>query len=409
MIRHTHFSISGNTIECIVYLECLKKVGNNVFDVYIDFRQIKDLNHFVQSNPNNQIFNKIGPTYIELLSLKTNKRLLTGCYYKLNIDLLNRFDFVENTESLFIKRSYNLNNMQYPGVDTEEILQKHTVLDPQELFRNKINGQFTIEELHNYNLKLCVRDVGQANWNELIDNNIVKYVYDIGAELHSKIDDVKKLLYERVDDYKRDKPILVLSHWDIDHIQCMLYVDIQTIRDCFSKCICIDMMKTITSLKIYNNILKALGKDNVYCIRPADRTNGITMHLWNRIGNIAFYKGEKSRNINYAGLCMFVSGKIKSANFTGDIKLIQAKYVYDQEKEFNSNTIDGHILVAPHHGGDYGKKARSYSQPTTDVVISVGAGNSYGHPEKYMLSYLQELCSNNINRTDKNGDVVKSI
>lgn len=154
MIRHTHFSISGNTIECIVYLECLKKVGNNVFDVYIDFRQIKDLNHFVQSNPNNQIFNKIGPTYIELLSLKTNKRLLTGCYYKLNIDLLNRFDFVENTESLFIKRSYNLNNMQYPGVDTEEILQKHTVLDPQELFRNKINGQFTIEELHNYNLKI---------------------------------------------------------------------------------------------------------------------------------------------------------------------------------------------------------------------------------------------------------------
>lgn len=169
------------------------------------------------------------------------------------------------------------------------------------------------------------------------------------------------------------------------------------------------MMKTITSLKIYNNILKALGKDNVYCIRPADRTNGITMHLWNRIGNIAFYKGEKSRNINYAGLCMFVSGNIKSANFTGDIKLIQAKYVYDQEKELNSNTTDGHILVAPHHGGDYGKKARSYSRSTTDVVISVGAGNSYGHPEKYMLSYLQELSNNNINRTDKNGDVVKSI
>ena len=67
--------------------------------------------------------------------------------------------------------------MQYPGVDTEEILQKHTVLDPQELFRNKINGQFTIEELHNYNLKLCVRDVGQANWNELIDISIISLGY----------------------------------------------------------------------------------------------------------------------------------------------------------------------------------------------------------------------------------------
>ena len=70
--------------------------------------------------------------------------------------------------------------------------------------------------------------------------------------------------------------------------------------------------------------------------------------------------------------------------------MIQAKYVYDQEKEFNSNTIDGHILVAPHHGGDYGKKARSYSQPTTDVVISVGAGNSYGHPEKlYVILFAR--------------------
>ena len=299
--------------------------------------------------------------------------------------------------------------MPYPKDDAEEILQRHSVLDPHELSCEKINEQFSLEELYDCDFKLCVRNVGQANWNELLANNTVKFVYDIGAELHSKIDDVKTLFYERVEDYKRDKPILVLSHWDIDHYQCLLCANVQIIKECFSKFLCINMMKSVTSHKVYDDITKALGYNNVFCLNPANRTNGIKMHLWNRIGNIAFYKGEKSRNINYAGLCMFVSGNIKSANFTGDIKLIQAKYVYDQEKEFNSNTTDGHILVAPNHGGDYGKKARSYSQPTTDVVISVGAGNRYGHPEKYMLSYLKELSNDNISRTDKDGSIEKSI
>ena len=167
-------------------------------------------------------------------------------------------------------------------------------------------------------------------------------------------------------------------------------------------------MKSLTSHNIYNNVCNALGIGNVYCIQPAYRTNGISMHLWKRVGNISIYTGEKSTNINYCGLCMFVKGMQSSVNFTGDIRLIQAKNIYDQELQQNIAT-DNHILIAPHHGGENAPKHRVYSTPTTDVIISVGANNNYGHPSKHMLSYLSMLCNNNIYRTDVDGDIIINI
>ena len=105
---------------------------------------------------------------------------------------------------------------------------------------------------------------------------------------------------------------------------------------------------------------------------------------------------------------MFVKGMQSSVNFTGDIILIQAKNIYDQELQQNI-AADNHILIAPHHGGENAPKHRVYSTPTTDVIISVGANNNYGHPSKYRLSYLSMLCNNNIYRTDVDGDIIINI
>lgn len=392
---------------CIVYLDNLKKIGDRTFDAYVDFRLQRDLNYFINSSQRNEGFGEIN-TYLELRSLKTNKRLLPGCYYKLNLNLLNNANFTQNEESLFIGRSYELGAMLPPNNDSQELLQSHEQLNPEELLHNSHTNELTIQDLSNTNLILSVRNVDQANWNELLEGDTIKFVYDLGARLHANKNEVQTIFNSRKNELKRDKPILVLSHWDMDHIHCLRYADAQTIFDCFSKFVCIDMMKTLTSHNVYKIILKALGANNVYCIRPASRTNGITMHLWQRLGNIAFYKGEKSRNINYSGLCMFVRGNQKSANFTGDVKLVQAKNVYDQELKQGINTNE-HILIAPHHGGDYGATTRHYSHSTTEVIISVGTNNSYDHPEPHMLSYLQGLCGNNIKRTDLNGDIIRKI
>lgn len=80
----------------------------------------------------------------------------------------------------------------------------------------------------------------------------------------------------------------------MDHFHCLRYINSQTIRECFSKFICVDAMKSLTSHNTYCKILAALGNKNVYCIQPANRTNGITMHLWESVGNVSIYYGEKA-------------------------------------------------------------------------------------------------------------------
>ncbi len=182
----------------------------------------------------------------------------------------------------------------------------------------------------------------------------------------------------------------------------------QDIADCFSKLICVDKMKSVTSHRVYQNFVSAIGGANVSCIQSQIRTNGIAMHLWKRYGSVAMYVGEQSRNINFSGLCMMVDAANASVIFTGDVKLIQAKDVYIKEKN-NGLRAQKHILIVPHHGGDYSAPSRQYATPLSEAIISVGYGNSYGHPDKHMVSYLQGLCGNNLKRTDTNGDIVEML
>lgn len=130
------------------------------------------------------------------------------------------------------------------------------------------------------------------------------------------------------------------------------------------------------------------------------------MHPWRKCGDITFYQGEKSRNINYCGLAMFIQGRNASANLTGDCRLSQAESVYQQELGLGVKT-NKHVLVAPHHGGDCGASFRTYASPCDNIMISVGVNNNYNHPHKDMLAYLDSLGT--VERTDINGDLVKGL
>ena len=142
------------------------------------------------------------------------------------------------------------------GYDDQDLLQNHEALDRNDLMHNHENGRLQIPNFFKGDLFLLVRDVGQANWNELLDgNNITRIVYDIGAELRANQTIVRSLFYSRLYTLKRDKPILVISHWDIDHYHCLECASIQEIRTCFSKVVCMDMMKSLTSQRIYKKIL----------------------------------------------------------------------------------------------------------------------------------------------------------
>jgi competence protein ComEC len=126
------------------------------------------------------------------------------------------------------------------------------------------------------------------------------------------------------------------------------------------------------------------------------------MQLWKKEGCISIYQGESSTQPNYCGLVMFVRGRNKSANYTGDCRLSQADDVYTQEINGGLSTNE-HVLIAPHHGGDCGPKHRHYSTPCDIIAISVGTNNSYGHPNGDMLKYLRSL--GNVKQTDAGGGV----
>ena len=386
--------------ECIIFLDSFTKTGEGIVDAYIDFRQSKDLAMFRQIV---ELPENIG-TYIELQSLKSAKRLMRGCYYKLNLTMLKNFTFHRVENSLLIGGTYDLIKMNMPNNNDTELLQQHEPLKPEDLKHKNTPHELPMLISATDDMRLYVKDVGQANWNELRFGKRLVILYDAGAKLNASIVEVSSIFESRKADLELSKPILVISHWDMDHIHCLKLIAQNDIPKYFSKLICVDKIRSVTAAGIYENFLKSLGKKNVYCVSPAGRTNGIDMHLWKNMGCISIYLGEKSRNINYCGMTMFVKGMQKSAIFTGDCRLTQAKSVYDQELMQGTETHD-HVLLAPHHGGDYGASSRHYSMPCNDVVISVGNNNTYCHPQKDMLRYLRSLCSGRVWRTDKDGDI----
>jgi len=393
-----------NELSCIVYLDSVKKLDKGIYDIAIDFRLPSDVNtfnHVIRSNLTSS-------TYIELRNMKTSKRLRMGCYYQLNLNLLKETIFENYVDQEFglFGGYFELSEMEYPINNNTEILQTHEPLNNEDLSWK--NGEVIIQKkiYASNDMEVYIKDVGQANWNELRIEGAVKVLFDAGAELHASQPEAQRIFNTRRNDLEESRPLLVLSHWDMDHIHCLKYLSDYDIKKCFSALICPDRVKSVTSITIRENFIRALGKHNVYSLSLPTRTNGISMTEWCSMGCLTIYKGEANSNINFCGLVMFVEGKKKTVNFTGDCRLSQANDVYIKIKA-NTNEYKNHILISPHHGGDYGTKHRTYDLPCNDIAISVSINNIYGHPQKNMLKYLKQRGT--VVQTSTVGDIIFKI
>ncbi len=147
-VNHNHNNCNDNLLE------------NGIVDAYIDFRQSKDWAMFRQSVglPDSS------GTFIELQSLKSSKRLMQGCYYKLNLELLKGFQLRRNETSLLLGGSYDLANMQMPEDDGSELLQQHEPLEPEDMSRRNVPREMPAFISSSNDMSLFVKDVNQANW-----------------------------------------------------------------------------------------------------------------------------------------------------------------------------------------------------------------------------------------------------
>jgi|LSQX01.1.fsa_nt_gb competence protein ComEC len=97
--------------------------------------------------------------------------------------------------------------------------------------------------------------------------------------------------------------------------------------------------------------------------------------------------------------------------FTGDIEHDAQKRISNNEQNESDDSFDIDLIKMPHHGSYSGTLYRFLRTFIPEyVVISVGAGNTYGHPDKRTLDLLDsKTWKPKVYRTDQDGDIfVKS-
>lgn len=398
--------------EIIVYLDEYKYSGDGNYDImYLDFRTAFDFERYLSAVG---IKERTRGSFLEIKGYRSPKRLMQGCYYALNVEMLKELTPEPHLESLILSQTYSFDNYQGSNDKETMLLLAHEALDPLELKVSYHNQISDINELcYEFDLSFRVNDVSQANWNELLQNDEVKVVYDIGAPINASIKDVRSLIDKYAPLYSESHPCLVLSHWDKDHYHCLLGMTDAEINN-FSKFICVDKMQTTMAANLYNRLESVLGKNRIFCIAPPAKSPGRSnMQMKEKFSNdtVSLYVGVNSRNINYCGIVLFAQGETGNVVLTGDCKPTQANHVLLQQLVKDGYPTCDHYLVVPHHGGDFKTKSHkvyhipSGTQPKSAIISVDASNNTYGHPKNEMVNWLQSVARWIIERTDKDGTI----
>lgn len=402
--------------EIIVYLDDYKYDGDGNYDIlYLDFRTSSDFEKYLNAVG---IKERTSGSYLEILGYRSPKRLKRGAYYTLNVDMLKQLKPEPHNNSLILSQTYNFGQYEGENDINYRLLQNHSQLDPTEFsatFHNPLEG---FEELGRYvNIEFRVNNVSQANWNEILEDGVVKYVYDIGAPIYASVSEVQRYIDAYATTYAETKPVLVLSHWDKDHYHCLLKMTDAEINN-FSKFVCVDNKKSNMSKNLYDRIERILGRGRVFNIAmPARMPNTNFPQMREKYSDevIALYVGEKSRETNYSGIILYAQGSSGNVILSGDSLPVQASQVLMNRMLYEGKPKCSHYLVVPHHGGDFTRKTYKIYHITANInpveaIISVdAANNTYGHPRQEILDWLRSLANWQIMRTDNNGTLKRAL
>ncbi len=106
-------------------------------------------------------------------------------------------------------------------------------------------------------------------------------------------------------------------------------------------------------------------------------------------------------NLNNTSIVLKVTHGNKSFLFTGDAER-------EEEKTLLNKNIKADVLKVGHHGSDTSTSYTFLREVMPEyAVISVGKGNSYGHPTNDVLSRLRDA-DVKVYRTDLQGDIIMS-
>ena len=243
---------------------------------------------------------------------------------------------------------------------------------------------FTWLEARLENYRVTVLDVGQGQ-SVLVQSRGSCYLVDCGGSVDTRAADAaaQALLSQGI--YRLDG--LILTHYDEDHAAGAEL-----------------LLTRIRTEAIY---LPDIDEENPIRCRLAAEYPALIRWVTEEMNvnedplSVSLFPGKKSANDNESCLCVLFQTEKCDILITGDRNSAGERYLLEQ-----TSLPELELLIAGHHGAasSTGFELLAATRPKC-VAISVGEGNSYGHPHEDTLRRL-EIFGCEVCRTDQMGDIV---
>lgn len=188
---------------------------------------------------------------------------------------------------------------------------------------------------------------------------------------------------------------LIVSHPDSDHMESADRI----ISEYKVKRIIMPQIKSDT--RCYQRMMDAVKKRKVKVLNP-ETGQQIELAAGCRAKVLSVDAGDNDKN--EASIVMRVTYGDRSFLYMGDATARVESGILESGENIASD-----VYLMSHHGSDTANGVlfvkSVLSSKYKNAVISVGADNSYGHPDKFVLGRVQKYAAK-VYRTDKNGGIV---